>query len=476
MENGLIEIIKYENLIVNNFEQLINSINIENHNIIIDFPILIDQMLVNKYGDYLKFKNCVFSQEIKVKDVDNPAFELIFVNCKFLNTLLINNNTLRDLKLVWYLNNSTSENYSTIYSKFENEINISNNTFLNNCKISRINIIDGNFLFIGNKFLKEPREIYSKSKIEFTVCEISNSTINNGSFNNNIFYLPFDFRNNILNYNVDYTGHTFKNNLFQKTFFSGTDFGQFAEFFECDFYGTTLFDKIKNIRTTDLHFRNCKFTGFTHFSSSKINTITFDYVLFERNVSFKDSNFNLIKFEEVKFEKGAFFDDLNKNNSNIIINWDRNTLREIKRELVNSHNQIDYLRFKAYELEAYKKEKGKSWKDSFILFFNEQSNYFGLDWFKGLKFTLYTSFICYLLYIITFAIVIKSIVHLPNSVEDFFVNYLNFLNPFSFLKSPIDESEKYFFPFLFFIIGKIFVSYGIYQTAQAFRKFGVSGG
>lgn len=475
MGTGLFEIIKYKDTIVSSLEELISVIHFENHIIHIDFEILIDQMLVDKYGDYLKFKNCIFYKEVKVKDIENSGFELVFINCNFLNNILICNNRLRDLKLIWVSEHSDSEKYSTIFSKFDGKINISNNKFHNNCKISRLNIINGNFSFIGNVFLKEPREIYSKSKIEFTVCEISNSTLLNCSLNNNIFYLPFDFRNNILSYDDDYSGHTFKNNLFQKAFFSGTDFGEIAEFFECDFYGTTLFDRVKNLTKTNLHFKSCKFIGFTHFNSSEIKTVIFEYILFERNVSFKNSNFNYLSFEEVKFEKGAFFDDLNKSNSKAIKNWNRKTLKEIKRELVVNHNQIDYLRFKAYELDAYSKESGKNWKDNLILYFNENSNYFGLDWTRGISFIFQWSFIFYLFYIISYAATIENFHRIPN-IENFAINFLKFTNPLSFLNPPLEYSENYFFPLLFLILGKIFVSFGIYQTIQAFRKFGVNGG
>ena len=180
----------------------------------------------------------------------------------------------------------------------------------------------------------------------------------------------------------------------------------------------------------------------------------------------------------MKFEKGAFFDDLNKNNSTVIVNWNRTTLREIKRELANSHNQIDYLRFKAYELNAYKKEVDQNklnWKDSLILYFNEDSNYFGLDWTKGIRFIFQWSFIFYLLYIISYSASINDLSCIPKT-EDFLVNYLKFTNPLSFLKTPLENSENYFFPLLFLSVSKIFVSYGIYQTIQAFRKFGVNGG
>lgn len=185
-----------------------------------------------------------------------------------------------------------------------------------------------------------------------------------------------------------------------------------------------------------------------------------------------------MKLHQVAFEKVAYFDNLNKSNEKGIEEWDRKTLRAIKRELTNSHNQIDYLRFKAYELNAYKKEVDQNklnWKDSLILYFNQDSNYFGLDWTKGISFIFQWSFVFYLLYIISYSARIYDINCVPK-IEDFLVIYLKFTNPFSFLKPPLEDTENYFLPFLFFLLGKVLVSYGIYQTIQAFRKFGVNGG
>ena len=179
----------------------------------------------------------------------------------------------------------------------------------------------------------------------------------------------------------------------------------------------------------------------------------------------------------MSFLESAYFDDLNMDKIEAIENWDRKTLRAIKRELINTHNQIDYLRFKAYELEAYKNEKGKSWKDDFILSLNSFSSKNGLDWVKALRFILLTSFVSYLFYLISYLISIKSVVpsEFPNTVEEFLVYYLKFINPLMFLKSPIEDAEKYFFPLLFLLLGKILISYGIYQLIQAFRKFGKNG-
>ena len=118
---------------------------------------------------------------------------------------------------------------------------------------------------------------------------------------------------------------------------------------------------------------------------------------------------------------------------------------------------------------------GKNWKDNLILYFNESSNYFGLDWTRGISFIFQWSFIFYLFYIISYAATVDNLENIPK-IETFVINFLKFTNPLSFLNPPLEDSENYFLPLLFLILGKIFVSFGIYQTIQAFRKFGANGG
>lgn len=476
METENIEIIEFSDLTVNNWEEFLFVQNQINTNIIINFPIIINPNNFNLFENVLKFKNCIFEFEIKIENVENPLFEITFINCKFKDIVKINGNKLKALNLIWHSEISYSEHYCNINSLFKKEMSVSSNKFEMFCKIERLSQInDSSFTFIGNVFLKQPKEIYPNSKTDYTICKISNCNINNGSFNGNKFYLPFDFTNNTLNYNTHYKGHTFKGNQFQKAFFSETNFGKIADFSHCNFYGTTLFENCKNLEETELKFVACKFEKYSLFDNSKFNNIEILHTKFLEKASFENFETHFFKIHQVTFAEAAYFDDLNKKNDQAIENWDRKTLRAIKRELVNTHNQIDYLRFKAYELEAFKKEKGKSWKDSLILHFNEDSNRFGLDWTKGIQFIIKWSFLFYLLYLISYMYFIRCF-YLKPSQSDFFVNYIKFANPLSFLNPPLKNSENYFFPLLFLSLGKIFVSYGIYQTIQAFRKFGVNGG
>lgn len=425
-------------------------------------------MPAKSFNDFsrIKFNNCHFEDSLHIEGL-NKYLGIIFHDCIFskdVNVLRckINNIQFSNLKELKKINicHSTINDIVIDSNKLpiNGEIKIDDCTILDLIDCSNLNLNQGQFT-LSLRHKNEEANFSSNFK---------NSTFEMANFSSSFLGNEADFRN----FKIIKTCF-FTNCHFKKVYFKKANFGNDTIFHDCKFYSYSGFEECKNLDKTNLKISSCLFKSFPHFNKSKFNFLEIIHTTFNRKVSFDGVQVNNINFYQISFSEITFFDDFKINN---IYDCDRRTIRIIKRELVNSHNQIDYLRFKAYELDIYKNEKNKNWKDSFILFFNEQSNYFGLDWFKGIKFTIFTSFMFYLLYIITFTISIRNITLLPDSVEDFFVKYLKFVNPLSFLKPPIEEAEHYFFPIFFLILGKIFVSYGIYQTIQAFRKFGVNGG
>ncbi len=414
---------------------------------------------------YIKFNNCCFENLLFIEGI-NENMNMIFHNCTFEEDINVKRCKFHKLQFSFIKN---IENLNIDFGTF-NELNIDSDKkpLIGNIRIEKCSIKDFN---CSNLYIKKGQFSFStrpikENDISINLC-FNDSTFEKANFSSCLFGNETDFTNFKIIKTCYFTVCHFK-----KVYFKNSNFGENTTFHDCKFHSYSGFEECKNLEKTNLKISSCLFKSFPHFNKSKFNFLEIIHTTFERKVSFDNVEVNSIKLYQVSFSEITFFDDFKINN---IFDCDRRTIRIIKRELINSHNQIDYLRFKAYELDIYKHEKNKNWKDSFILFFNEQSNYFGLDWFKGIKFTIFTSFIFYLLYLITFTISIQSITFLPNSIEDFFVKYLKFVNPLSFLKPPIDEAENYFFPVFFLILGKIFVSYGIYQTIQAFRKFGVNG-
>lgn len=479
-------------------DKIISLDDLIENRIEIDFPNDIITVLFDVQGLSAPLENRIFKcEKLIFEHISNPEYNFKFDNCSFdcevefigctLNEISFKNTkSIISLNINGYYNKFELKCLKFYYDKgytidepkpkLSTNFYISNLIISDNLLIQNIEHIQGKFEFIGN-------EVGGKGIDAIT---FNNSNFYNAYFSGNNFKDKTTFENTSFKYNFQYLKssktvyqHTkFYNNTFSKVSFSNSNFIGKCSFDKCDFLSTTWFEKCKNLTNSKLGFVACEFKKYVLFDNSKINSFEISHSFFERKVSFDSFEANKMKLHQVSFEKVAYFDDLNKSNEKVLENWDRKTLRAIKRELTNSHNQIDYLRFKAYELNAFKKEVDQNklnWKDSMILYFNEDSNYFGLDWTKGLQFIIKWSFLFYILHLLTYIFQEKCFYLIPKQ-EDFYINYIKFINPFSFLKPPIEKTENYFFPFSFFILGKIFVSYGIYQTVQAFRKFGVNGG
>lgn len=448
---------------------------------------LSDQILhINHFGsNYINFENCTFNCDIlNFSKIQNEDLMLKFQNCtfncavrffdcnfkhlNFQNTEVIESlslgNPMSTLRLDIFQFSYDLKNPPELACDFNIQ-----NTNIEIFLFQKVKHIKGKFRF--------SRSTISENK---KITTFENSTITNVLFTDNSFFAYSIFRNVKFNFTSEHTGFTvpsgFYRNIFSKVSFSESTFIGKFQFENCDFQNVTFFEKC--ISELELIISSCEFSKYSLFDNSKFKKTHILHSKFFEKVSFENFETNFFKIHQVTFAGAAYFDDLNKNNNKSIENWDRKTLRSIKRELVNTHNQIDYLRFKAYEMKAYKKEVDQSnlrWRDSLILYLNEESNGFGLDWTKGITFILKWSVFFYLHYIAWYSFYLKDSNPTP-VIDNFLVNYLKFLNPFSFLKAPIEDSENYFFPFFFFLLGKIFVSYGIFQTVQAFRKFGVNGG
>ncbi|WP_348799136.1 hypothetical protein [Flavobacterium adhaerens] len=419
----------------------------------------------------LKFINCTFNGTIEIQDIKKPSFKLSFNECVFNEDITINDiefdyiffidsKKIKNIHIDGIFNRLRFNNKGiplngdiAIWAKIQKELNL-DNIFIEKGQLD-LNI---------NSFDNLENKNFSST--------FKNAKIYEGSFVNSHFGEYANFKNLKIFHKLIFEDCKFVKSNFEFSDFKSTSFNN------CKFYSTTLIENSQQLNYAELKFIACRFEKYVLFDNSIFKSFEISHSVFQKKVSFDSFETNMMKLHQVTFAEAAYFDDLNKNNNDVIENWDRKTLRAIKRELVNTHNQIDYLRFKAYELIAYKKEVNQNklnWKDLLILHFNEDSNYFGLDWTKGIRFIFQWSFIFYVLYIISYSARIDDSNCIPK-IEDFLTNYLKFTNPLSFLDTPLVNSEDYFLPLLFTSMSKIFVSYGIYQTIQAFRKFGVNGG
>lgn len=132
-----------------------------------------------------------------------------------------------------------------------------------------------------------------------------------------------------------------------------------------------------------------------------------------------------------------------------------------------------------YEMEAHRKEVSKWSKDGILLGLNLISNRHGLDYKTGLKFTGITGLAFYIIYILTmynqfYNTEWQGWSEFLSACNFTIKNFFVFLFPshgFNFIENSNPNSLAYMIDFL----GRVFIGYGIYQTIQAFRKYGKAG-
>ena len=165
---------------------------------------------------------------------------------------------------------------------------------------------------------------------------------------------------------------------------------------------------------------------------------------------------------------------------------DSQTYVRLKDEALKNNNSIKAMQYREKEMSSYSKELNSqrsrtnfgTWlTDESILFLNTMSNKNGLSWLRGICFTISCAIIFF--WIINFF-------GIENDYPRFFVLDLEtfhfegigdiwkrFLNMFYLtdFKEKFNSIELNAFGETVFFLSKIFISYGIYQTIVAFRKF-----
>ena len=280
----------------------------------------------------------------------------------------------------------------------------------------------------------------------------------------------------------------FWNSTFNDIDFHNTTFKGLADFWSCTFNKKIIFYK------TD-------FLGTTVFSAATFNdAVLFTYTSITKVIIFRGTTFKNgidlsqaiisgnISLHDLRIEKYKAVANTNDNivYENYIIEDGiipfankRETFRLIKQTYSKNGNEIDSLEFRKREqytffvetLHNLKKGNkiGISLQNIFILTFNFISNFFGVSWFVGFLFICFFGGFFFL----------KSIIEILG--YEFTLNYnewewehfkyfFEFLNPthkVDYIQKENLNNSFYGYDFG----GRIFVSYGIYQFIQAFRKY-----
>ncbi len=331
---------------------------------------------------------------------------------------------------------------------------------------------------------------------------LQSTTTHDTSFLNCIFEKDFlvnnsDFKGNVRFYSTKFRGNTD---------FYNTKFEKLADFWNAKFYKKTIFNK------TD-------FLGTTVFSATTFKeNVLFTYSLINKLAIFRGANFEkgldlslaLISGDMTLFDINIKdFEAVNDTNDAVIFSEyvtekglitrknKRETFRIIKYRLIQNQSSIDALIFAKLEMKAYKEELKKqkfeiskigqiklmnfiknevnpyiiNKENRLLLWFNGISNNHNNSWIKGVLFTLtiaglftYLSIISTENYVIGFRNI--GNINYENCIK-YFITALLPTHSIDYLDNENPTGWFYIFDFL----GRIFISYGIYQTIQAFRKY-----
>lgn len=308
----------------------------------------------------------------------------------------------------------------------------------------------------------------------------------NSSFYKTSFEKDVSFENSIFSKKVRF----YKTKFHKRTNFDNSKFNDLADFWNTEFFEYVIFYKSDFLGTTV--FSRTEFHGNVLFTYSLIDKV----IIFRDNIFSKglDLSLAIIAGELSIFDiKLSDFKDIPDTNnvedyeSNVSENGiitrknKRETYRIIKNQLTKQNNNIDSLKYYSLEVKTYSEQlkheifKERKWRKScqnyIILLLNELSNKHGASSWRGVKFTLIISVVFFNFALFSTGNFIFDIYNFNYSdLSEIFKYYFVFLLPTHNPDFMQHENPSMFF-YIWDFVGRVFISYGIYQTIQAFRKF-----
>lgn len=265
-----------------------------------------------------------------------------------------------------------------------------------------------------------------------------------------------------------------------------------------------------NIKFQQVSTKNIRIENFTNFATVSFqdfnsNTPEDSSLVVSRsnlgNTSFLNCNLNSFKriemidsiLNKITVSNINWFDSqkVNKHlNPKDVIYWARRNevFRQLKYCTEENKDRPKALEFKSYEMDSYleqlKLSKDKT-GDKIILYLNRCSNKHGLSWLRGFGFTIFCWLLSY-----SFFVMFRDGFAFPWSDNYTFLFFDSFFwqEAIRFLWIPngldgltgingIFKASHWSALILgtaFYLVGKILVAYGIFQTISAFRKYGKS--
>jgi hypothetical protein len=225
-----------------------------------------------------------------------------------------------------------------------------------------------------------------------------------------------------------------------------------------------------------------RFIGKIDYLFSKENkSIYINRTVFKELVVFDDNHCRCLVIEESLFQKGLLLPVFNIEDPTEI---DSSVWCALKNQALIRNENIRAFDYRKNELISYthairkRRDKKLEW---FVLSLNKLSNNHGIDWLKGIVFTLAVWLLFYVLFVLAkdnFYCFSHLDCNFLLTDQQFWSNAINYLwlpQGLNELSSGFKSNQFWINSFLmifFFLIGKILIAYGIFQTISAFRRHG----
>lgn len=397
------------------------------------------------------FENKVVDLDFKLNSIDIPSMPqgsktvtCVFKNCDFLKAV--------DFKY------AVLSHFEFINCSFKEKISIEKtftNIIFRECFISNLDCEDAIFGAQAKKKL---------GKLKLYTCELHKVNFKNATFHNLVnffnskFYEPVTF---------------YKTKFFDTAVFSAVNFKENVLFSYTEINESLILRGTYPEKGFDLSLAIIR--GNLNVFNFQIN----DYNTY--NTIHKDVNTEMKKYSGqnayINAYQRVYYNAVTRNHL-IPVENKRETYRIIKNQLESQKNFIDAIPYKVKESRTHFKESWQQLRNGvhvfnpisnlIVLSLNGISNWFGSSYIQGAIFTVLIGGLFFTLglsHISDF----KFTWDYEQWQWEYFVQFLNPTHRFDYMKA-IDENPRTWF-FIWDFIGRIFVSYGIYQTIQAFRKY-----
>lgn len=242
--------------------------------------------------------------------------------------------------------------------------------------------------------------------------------------------------------------------------------------------------RLKDSQKSKVFFERCYFFSEVLFQGSFYNNeknLFISYTVFKDLVLFDDDHCKCLMVKECLFQNGVL---LPIPNTIEIREISSSAWCLLKNQAISRNENIKAFEYRKNELTSYTNElKGKKNKtqERIVLLLNRLSNNHGIDWGRGILFTLSTWLLFYMLF--EWANSSFCIFKNPDCTVALFNNKF-WSDALTYLWIPDGLTElavglktehsliSFAAMIIFFILGKVSIAYGIFQTISAFRRHG----